>query len=111
MIWGARGLHFGRLFGSLFRPKRENEEVCLDCTGVCGLHIQLGRRDSKLKLFRGLFQGSILGGLRGEIFGDFDDFGIPGGDHLAPKSHQKMRPKKRLKKGSAGHAGNRLWAP
>ena len=40
-----------------------------------------------------------------------NDFGVPGEDHLAPKKHQKIRPKKRLKNGSASHAGNRLWAP
>ena len=39
------------------------------------------------------------------------DFGLPGGDHLAPKRHQKMRLQKELKNGNAGSAGNRLWAP
>ena len=39
------------------------------------------------------------------------DFGVPGKDHLAPKRHQKKRPKKEVKNGSAGSAGNRLWAP
>ena len=39
------------------------------------------------------------------------DFGVPGEDHLAHKNHQKIRPKKRLNNGSAGHAGNRLGAP
>ena len=39
------------------------------------------------------------------------DFGLPGEDHLAPKRHQKMRPKKVFKNGHAGSAGNRLWAP
>ena len=37
-------------------------------------------------------------------------FGLPGGDHLAPKRHQKKRPKKVLKNGSAGQASNGLWA-
>ena len=36
-----------------------------------------GRRVSKSELFRGLFQGSILGGLWGEILEDFDDFWAP----------------------------------
>ena len=38
------------------------------------------------------------------------DFGLPLGDHLAPKNHQKMRLKKKLEKGNASSAGNRLWA-
>ena len=41
----------GRLFGSLFRPKRENGKVCLDCTGVCGLHIQLSGKCTFLQFF------------------------------------------------------------
>ena len=39
------------------------------------------------------------------------DFGLPGGDHLAPKRHQKMRPKKVFKNRHAGSTTNRLWAP
>ena len=39
------------------------------------------------------------------------DFGLPGGDHLAPKRHQKMRPKKVVKNGHASSTSNRLWAP
>ena len=36
-----------------------------------------GQRVSKQELFRGLFQGSIFGGLRRDILEDFDDFGVP----------------------------------
>ena len=36
-----------------------------------------GQRVSKLELFRGVFQGSVLRGLWGEILRDFDDFGAP----------------------------------
>ena len=39
------------------------------------------------------------------------DFGLPGGDHLAPKRHQKMRPKKVVKNGHASSTSNGLWAP
>ena len=39
------------------------------------------------------------------------DFGLPGGDHLAPKRHQKMRRKKVVKNGHASQASNGLWAP
>ena len=78
-------------------------------------HIFGGRRDSKLELFRGLVPGSILGGLRGEIFGDFDDFGSSLGLHFGGRGCTKMRSEKNieemLKNGSAGHASKRLWAP
>ena len=46
-----------------------------------------------MKLFRGLFQGSILGGLRGEICGDFDDLGSSLGLHFGGRGWKKCAPK------------------
>ena len=57
-FWGA----FGRLFGSLFRPERENEKVYLDCTGVYGLHIQLSKKHALGQLFPAFFSDSCAGG-------------------------------------------------
>ena len=57
-FWGA----FGRLFWSFFRPKREHKKVCLDCTGVCGLHIQLSGKCTFSQLFPSFFLKPCAGG-------------------------------------------------
>jgi len=57
-FWGA----FETLFGSLFRPERENEKVCLDCTGVYGLHIQLSKKSTFAQPFPAFFSDSCAGG-------------------------------------------------
>ena len=57
-FWGA----FGRLFWSFFRPEREHKKVCLDCTGVCGLHIQLSGKCTFSQLFPFFFLKPCAGG-------------------------------------------------
>ena len=109
MIWSARGLLFRRLFGSLFRPKRENEKVCLDCTGVCGLHIQLSGKCTFSQLFSSFFLKPCAGG-------HFDSilvfWGLPRGTlghHFGGRGCKKMRSEKMMQKvfknGCAGCAG------
>ena len=46
-------------FGPL---ESENEKVCLDCTGVCGLHIQLSGKCTFPQLFPSLFLKHCAGG-------------------------------------------------
>ena len=53
---------FGRLFGSLFGPDRENEKVCLDCTGVSGLHIRPPEKCTVALLFLAFVSDSSAGG-------------------------------------------------
>ena len=96
MILGAPRFHFGKLFGSLFWPKRENEKVCLDCTGVCGLHIQPSGKMTFSIIFGVFFKSALREASGARFLRILSDFELPEGDHLAPKSHQKMRPKKRL---------------
>ena len=62
MNFGRFGGAFGTLFGSLLRPERENEKVCLDCTGVSGLHIQLSKKYTVEQLFPAFFSDSCAGG-------------------------------------------------
>jgi len=102
--WEAFGAHFEDIFGA---------QPFLDfCYPYCTKPYILRSGGSPNCIIFGDFLEGALREVSGTRFLTIlSDFGIPGGDHLAPKSHQKMRPKKRLKKGSAGHAGNRLWAP
>ena len=67
VIWRAPRLHFGRLLASLFRPKREIKKVCLDCTGVYGLHIQLSEKCTFAQLFPSLFSEPCAGSHFGSI--------------------------------------------
>ena len=96
MILGAPKLNFGMLVGSLFWPKRENEKVCLDCTGVCGLHIQPSGKMTVSSIFGVFFKSALREASGTQFFVILNDFELPGDDHLAPKSHQKKRPKKKL---------------
>ena len=92
-------------------PKRENEKVCLDCTGVCGLHIQPSGKKT-FPMILGVFFKSALREASGtRFFAILSDFELPGDDHLASKRHQKKRAKKVFENGDAGLAGNRLWVP
>ena len=102
---------FWLLFGSLGPLESESEKVCLDCTGVCGLHIQPSGKMTFPIIFGVFFKSALREASGTRFFKILNDFELPEGDHLAPKSHQKMRPTKRLKKGSAGQASNRLWVP
>ena len=90
---------------------RENEKVCLDCTGVCGLHIQPSGKTICSIIFGVFFKSALREASGTQFLTIYSDFEVPEGDHLAPKSHQQMRPTIRLKKGSAGQASNRLWVP
>ena len=87
---------FWLLFGSLGPLESENEKVCLDCTGVCGLHIQPSGKMTFAIIFDDFFKSALREASGTQLFGISSDFGLPEGDHLAPKSHQKMRPKKRV---------------
>ncbi len=93
-FWGA----FGRLFGSLFRPKREKEKVCLDCTGVCGLHIQLSKKNTFSQPFPAFFSDSCAGGYFAWIL---VFWGLPWGTlghQFGGRGRLLGRPKKRSKK-------------
>ena len=93
-FWVPRGSILGGFWKSFWELFREPWISCFWLPLQWKSNIFGGRRDSKLKLFRGLFQGSILGGLRGEIFGDFDDFGSSLGLHFGGRGWQKWAPKK-----------------
>ena len=83
-------------FWEPWATKRENEKVCLDCTGVCGLHIQPSGKMT-FSIIVGVFFKSALREASGTQFLTIlCDFELPEGDHLAPKSQQKWNPKKRL---------------
>ena len=93
---------FWLLFGSLGPLQSENEKVCLDCTGVCGLHIQPSGKKT-FPMILGVFFKSALREASGTwFFVIFSDFGLPGDDHLASKRRQKKRPKKVFENGDAG---------
>ena len=62
-------------------------------------------------IFGDFLEGALREASGTQFFAILSDFGVPGKDHLAPKRHQKKRPKKEVKNGSASSAGNRLWAP
>ena len=107
VIWGAPRLHFGRLFWITFLTEARKRK------SVFGLHRRV--RIAYPAFPNCIIFGDFLEGALREASGTrflmiLGDFEVPEGDHLAPKSHQKMRPKKRLKNGNAGSAGNRLWA-
>ena len=102
---------FWLLFGSLGPLESENEKVCLDCTGVCGLHIQPSGKKTFPIIFGVFFKSALREASGTQFFGISTDFGLPGDDNLAPKSHQKKRTKKVLENGDASSAGNRVWVP
>ena len=62
-------------------------------------------------IFGDFFEGALREASGTRFFRILSDFGLQMGGHLAPKRHQKKRPKKEVKNGSASSAGNRLWAP
>ena len=106
---------FGRLFGSLFKPKREKEKVCLDCTGVCGLHIQLSGKCTFPRLFQSLFLKHCAGGHFDTILVFLE---LPRGTlglHFGGRGCKKMRSEKmtqnRFEKGGSVHTAQGLWAP
>ena len=114
MIWDAQRLHFEHFLAPFWEPwatKRENEKVCLDCTGVCGLHIQPSRKITFPIIFGVFFKSALREASGTQFLTIFSDFELPGDDQLGPKSHQKKRTKKVLKNGDAGYASNRLWVP
>ena len=84
------------LFGSLGPLESENEKVCLDCTGVCGLHIQPSGKMTFPMIFGVFFKSALREASGTRFFVILSDFEVPEGDHLAPKSHQKKETKKRL---------------
>ena len=61
-------------------------------------------------IFGNFFEGALRKASGTRFFTILNDLGLPGGDHLAPKRHQKQGPKKVVKNGTAGSTGNRLWA-
>ena len=87
---------FWLLFGSLGPLESENEKVCLDCTGVCGLHIQPSGKKTFPMIFGVFFKSALREASGTRFFVILSDFEVPEGDHLAPKSHQKKETKKRL---------------
>ena len=114
VILGTQRLHFGSFldpFWSLGPLESENEKVCLDCTGVCGLHIQPSGKMTFPIIFDVFFKSALREASGTRFFVILNDFRLPGDDHLAPKSHQKKRTKKVLKNGDASYASNRLWVP
>ena len=102
---------FWVLFGSLGPLESESEKVCLDCTGVCGLHMQPSGKMTFSIIFGVFFKSALREASGTRFFPILSDFELPGDDHLAPKSHQKKRTKTVIKNGDAGLAGNRLWVP
>jgi len=108
MDFGRFWLAFGRLFGSLFRPKRESEKVCLDCTGVCGLHIQLSGKYTFPQLFPSFFfrspaREAILIG----FWCFWDSLGAPwvtileaGGDFWGDRKRGRKKDRDRERKGA-----------
>ena len=87
---------FWLLFGSLGPLESENEKVCLDCTGVRALHIQPSGKTTFSIIFGDFFKSALREASGTQFLRILSDFEFPEGDHLAPKSHQKKRPKKRL---------------
>ena len=85
---------FWLLFGSLGPLESENEKVCLDCTGVCGLHIQPSGKMTFSIIFDVFFKSALREASGTRFFVILSDFGLPGDDHLAPKRQQQIRPKK-----------------
>ena len=58
-------MSFGSFWGQVWRlsPSRpENGKVSLDCTGVCGLHIQLSGKCTFSQLFPSFFLKPCAGG-------------------------------------------------
>ena len=100
---------FGRLFGSLFRPERENEKVYLNCTGVYGLHIQLSKKYALGQLFPAFFSDSCAGG---HVAWILMFWGLPWGTrghHFRGRGPLLGGPKKRSKKRT--RPGEFLGAP
>ena len=102
---------FWLLFGSLGPLESENEKVCLDCTGVRGLHIQPSGQMTFPIIFGDFFKSALREASGTQFCRILTDFGGPGDDHLLPKRHQKKRPKKRLQNENASSTSNRLWVP
>ena len=91
---------FWLLFGSLGPLESENEKVCLDCTGVCGLHIQPSGKMTFPIIFGVFFKSALREASGTRFFVILNDFGLPGDDHLASKRHQqKETQNKALKRG------------
>ena len=78
---------------------------------MCGLHIQPSGKMTFSIIFGVFFKSALREASGTQFFVILIDFRLPGDDHLAPRSHQKKRTEKVLKKGDAGYASNRLWVP
>ena len=95
-------LAFWVLFGSLGPLESENEKVCLDCICVRGLHIQPSGKMTFPIIFGVFFQSALREASGTQFFMILNDFELPEGDHLAPKSHQKNEDQKSAQKGGRG---------
>ena len=84
------------LFGSLGPLESESEKVCLDCTGVYGLHIHPSGKMTFPIVFDVFFKSALREASGTQFFVILSDFEISGDDHLASKRRQKKRLKKRL---------------
>ena len=62
-------------------------------------------------IFDEFFDGALRKASGTRFWVILSDFGVPGGDHLAPKNDQQIRDKKRVEKGHAGFMGSRGGGP
>ena len=60
---------FCLLFGSLGPLESESEKVCLDCTGVCGLHIQPSGKMTFPIIFGVFFKSALREASETRFFG------------------------------------------
>ena len=87
------GKAFWLLFGSLGPLESENGKVCLDCTGVCGLHIQPSGKMTFPIIFGVFFKSALREASGTQFCRILSDFGLTGNDNLASKRQQKKIPK------------------
>ena len=99
--YGARSIQNGRHLEVILMTFWGTGYFLIFATSIIRNLICWGREGTQIASFLVTLEGALREASGKWFFVILSDFGLPGGDQLAPKKHQKMRPKKVLKNGTA----------